>query len=150
MLQYRIALGVHGDMSDTGRGEERTDYRQRPAGTAEHDEGRPANSEDLLGLVPVPDPQCSQVGSEARYCDRRHLGLRTDEEARCGQRADSRLEGFRGGRRGWPAVRCLAGQRADCGRVDPLEHDRTPTEFQLDARRRAPQHAGSWVQHVSS
>jgi hypothetical protein len=149
MLQYRIALGMNGDMSDTGRGEERTDNRHRPAGTAEHDQGRPATSQDLLGLVSVPDPQCRQIGSEARYSDRRRVGVRTDEETRCGQRADSRLEGFRG-RRGWFAVRCVAGERADCGRVDPLEHDRTPTEFQLDARRRAPQHPGSRVQHVSS
>jgi hypothetical protein len=53
MLQYRIALGVNGDMSDTGRGEERTDYRQRPAGTAEHDEGRLAGTVSLRVGPPV-------------------------------------------------------------------------------------------------
>ena len=51
---------------------------------------------------------------------------------------DGRLERFRGGRREWLACLCLAGERADRGSVDPLQHDRPPPEFQLDARRRAP------------
>ena len=68
--------------------------------------------------------------------------------AASGPTADSK--GFAADVESWLASLYLAGERADRGGVDPLEHDRTPTEFQLDARRRAPQHAGSRVQHVSS
>jgi hypothetical protein len=55
MLQRGIAVGLNRHVADTGRSEQRTDDRQRPPGTAEHDEGRPANSQDLLGLGAVPD-----------------------------------------------------------------------------------------------
>ena len=55
MLQRAIAVGLNCHVADTGRGEQRSDDRQCPPGTAEHDEGRPASSQDLLGLGPVPD-----------------------------------------------------------------------------------------------